>query len=207
MGSRARQRRAVKSLVALYLVALVGGGLIATLARIGLRRSAVSKPSAAIRFLPLPALACVLQLLAIRWVAGGNRTALFLSSELLLLAFLLANWGCRPMQLVTLGFLLNLLPIMFNGGYMPITPESVVAINPGETAALPPGLPHAGSKDVILPRHATAWWFLGDVFTISRLGPFSAAFSMGDMLILLGFVWAVYECKPTSTAQTRLSRA
>src|SRR5438128_371929 len=98
--------------MALYIIALVTGGLMAALARRGWRRSSASEQSASIRFLPLPLLAFTLQLAAIRWPVGSSHVALFLSSELLLLAFLLANRHCRSMQLVTLGFLLNLLAIV-----------------------------------------------------------------------------------------------
>lgn len=106
---------------------------------------------------------------------------------LLLLAVVWRNRHLPGMGLIGLGLLLNGLVIMANGGYMPISPETLFRLGYGEKYLYtPPGTLLPGSKDIILPRELAHLWFLGDVFVIPPSVPFAAAFSIGDVFIAGG---------------------
>ena len=127
----------------------------------------------------------------------GIQQAVFLLSHLLLLVFVWRNRRLVGIQIVGLGILCNLVVILVNGGFMPITPETLVRINPGTTLGINPGTTlgiwelgfHYGfSKDVILLRGATNLWPLSDVLVLPPPFPWPTAFSLGDLLIAAGIV-------------------
>lgn len=145
-----------------------------------------------IRLIAMPLIGLGLQVAAIRWPSGMERTVLFASSQMVLLVFFAANLRYWPIRILFLGFILNFLPMVLNGGYMPITPEAMASIHPGTQAGQwATGLVRTGSKDIVLPASQAALWFLGDVFTIGRPFPLWAAFSIGDCVIVAGFGWTV----------------
>jgi uncharacterized protein DUF5317 len=147
-----------------------------------------------LKFALLPLLGFGLQVLALRWAGGPERLVLFSLSQILLLTFFSANFKYAPLRLLCLGFLLNLLPIMFNGGYMPIMPEALARMYPGvDIQQWASGLIRAGSKDIVLPPEAAPFWFLGDVFVIGKPFVLPTAFSLGDVVILFGFGWTVQQ--------------
>lgn len=115
---------------------------------------------------------------------------LFLGSQGLLLLFVGLNRRSAGIRLFGLGLLANLLVIGLNGGFMPITPETLTAINPGsQWEQWYPGLHYGGSKDIILPRGETVLWFLSDILVLPPPFPWPTAFSVGDLLIGAGIVW------------------
>lgn len=127
----------------------------------------------------------------------GIQQVLFLLSHVLLLAFVWRNRRLVGIQLVGLGILCNILVILANGGFMPITPETVARINPGIVLGIDPGTTlgiwqhgfHYGfSKDVILLQGATNLWALSDVLVFPPPFPWPTAFSLGDLLIGGGIV-------------------
>ena len=151
-------------------------------------------------WLVIPALA--LQLPLLRTPYGptqhmGIQQALFLLSHLLLLVFVWRNRRLVGIQIVGLGILFNLLVILANGGFMPITPETLVRINPDTTLGINPGTTfglwqtgyHYGfSKDIILLREATNLWAMSDVLVLPPPFPWPTAFSLGDLFIAGGIV-------------------
>ena len=119
----------------------------------------------------------------------GIQQALFLSSHVLLLAFVWRNRRLPGIQIVGLGVVCNLLVIAANGGFMPITPETLVQINPGSTLAQwPIGAHYGHSKDIILLREEARLWVLSDVLVIPPPFPRPTAFSLGDLLIAIGII-------------------
>ncbi len=147
----------------------------------------------AFRLLPLGILALALQFVALRWAGGVERIVIFTLSYVLLLLFFVANFRYRPLRLLFLGFLLNLLPILFNGGYMPITPEAMASLHPATTAdQWVSGLVRPGSKDIVLAATEARLGFLGDVFVVGPPFPLPTAFSLGDILIFFGFAGSIY---------------
>lgn len=115
---------------------------------------------------------------------------LFLLSHLFLLAFVWLNRRLSGVWLVGVGVLSNLLVILANGGFMPITPETLVRINPGvslEQCTI--GYHYGFSKDVILVQENTRLWFLSDALVLPAPFPWPTAFSLGDLILGAGIVW------------------
>jgi hypothetical protein len=130
--------------------------------------------------------------------------ALFLLSHLLLLTFVWQNRQLTAMWVVGLGLFCNLLVILANGGFMPISPETLTRINPGTTLDQWPAHFHYGySKDVILSRQDTNLWALSDILMLSPPFPWPTAFSLGDLMIGVGIVLLLRgpraSLKPTGT--------
>jgi hypothetical protein len=72
---------------------------------------------------------------------------------------------------------------------MPITPETLIQINPGTIAEQwRTGIHYGYSKDIILPRGETRLWALSDILVLPYLIPRPTAFSLGDLLIAIGII-------------------
>jgi hypothetical protein len=142
----------------------------------------------------LAPLALALQLPLLRAPAGPThhfaiQQALFLASHLLLLILVWQNRWLAGMLIVGHGVLCNLVVIAANGGFMPITPETLLLINPGTTMdQWPIGMHYGYSKDVILPWETTRLWALSDVFVVPPPFPWPTAFSPGDIFIAIGMI-------------------
>ncbi len=112
---------------------------------------------------------------------------LLLGSYALLFATVLANWRLPGMLLLGLGAALNFLVILANGGWMPVTAEHLAAAGfISSPTALTSGDRVLYSKDVVLDSPETNLPWLSDVFMIPKAGLFSAVFSVGDALMMLG---------------------
>jgi hypothetical protein len=105
------------------------------------------------------------------------------------LAFVWYNRQLTGVLIVGVGLLCNLLVIALNGGFMPVTPETLARINPGTlVGAWPEGIHYGYSKDVIRTREATRLWALSDVLVLAPPFPRPTAFSIGDLVIATGIV-------------------
>lgn len=142
----------------------------------------------------LALLALALQWPLLRAAAGPTgglsvQMALFLLSHVLLLAFIWRNRRLIGVLIAGLGVFCNLLVIILNGGLMPVTPETLTAINVGSKPEQWPVGEHYGySKDIILVRSETKLWALSDILVIPPPFPKPFAFSLGDLLIAVGIV-------------------
>jgi hypothetical protein len=168
-------------------------GLVASLARH--RGHAVEQiASIPLRSAWLALLALVLQYPLIRTPFGsvqqvGTQQALFLLSHLLLLAFVWQNRRLAGIQIFGVGVICNFVVILANGGFMPISPETLVSINPGSTVdQWWSGYHYGFSKDIILHREATKLWILSDILVVPPPFPLRVAFSLGDLLVASGIV-------------------
>lgn len=119
----------------------------------------------------------------------------FGASYLLLVWVLWANRRLPGISWLAAGVFLNGLAIVANGGWMPIAPQAVAALGDG---AWPVGTHHGTFKDVVLLRSATRLWFLSDVFVIPRPFPWPTAFSIGDILIVVGVARFAWQVVPAS---------
>jgi hypothetical protein len=111
------------------------------------------------------------------------RRILFIASYLLLIVFVFANVRRPSIALFGVGVLLNFLPIITNGGLMPITPETLLKTGDvPEDARI--GEWVRDTKDVLLEREDLHLYFFSDRLT-SDLSPFRA-FSIGDVVLVFG---------------------
>jgi hypothetical protein len=108
----------------------------------------------------------------------------------LLLIFAWCNRHNAGLPLLGLGLGLNLLVIMANGGFMPITPEMVKQILP--FTHINYDLYDRVSKDIVLPISETYFWHLSDRFYIQLLG-YRVAYSLGDVFIAIGAFWLLWK--------------
>jgi Family of unknown function (DUF5317) len=108
--------------------------------------------------------------------------------------FLAANWRLPGVPLITLGAACNLVAIAANGGVMPASPTALAG------AGLPVRAPGFHNSAALAdPRLA----FLGDIFHIPAAWPLSNVFSIGDVLIALGILWAVHGICRSRLAPSR----
>lgn len=113
-----------------------------------------------------------------------------LLSQTLLLIFAVMNLRTPGFWLLALGLGLNLLVIALNGGLMPISPEVVARLAPdAPEGAWMTGDRLGDSKNVVLAVNATRAWWLSDRFLAPGFFPQRVAYSIGDVLLLLGAAW------------------
>jgi hypothetical protein len=163
-------------------IALVRGGRLNNLAGLSVRYSA------------LPLLALGLQIFVVYGPARGDARpfawpALFSVASYGLLALAVAvNWRLPGMAWLGLGAALNLIVILANGGWMPVTPELLAQAGyisaPAEMAL---GQRFVASKDVVLAAQDIHLRWLSDVFVLPIIRPpVSQVFSLGDAAIMVG---------------------
>jgi len=121
---------------------------------------------------------------------ASPRALLLMGSYVLLLFVVGSNYRLPGMALVGVGLAMDLLVMVANGGYMPITPEAV------ERAGLEHLIQSSASgarlmatKDVLLARDQMHLWILSDVFAIPASWPMSSVFSIGDVALASGVFW------------------
>lgn len=177
----------------MILAAAVVLGLVASLARH--KRRAFSRiASIPLRSAWLALLALAFQLPLLRAPAGptqglGAQQALLLVSYLLLLLFVWRNRRLGAVLIVGAGVACNLLVVLANQGFMPITPQTLVRINPASSVEQWSEGTHYGySKDIILVQENTRVWALSDILAIPPPFPWPTAFSAGDLILAAGIV-------------------
>jgi hypothetical protein len=119
---------------------------------------------------------------------------ILISSQVLLLGFAAVNILHRGFWILGLGLLSNFFAIVFNGGWMPISPGTVHRILP----TLPEDFPLVGrrlgiSKDWIYATDDIHLPWLSDRFTLPEWSPYQVAFSFGDVLIALGAFYLLWS--------------
>lgn len=126
---------------------------------------------------------------------------LLISSLIILLVFSILNIRKMSFWPISLGFLLNFLVIAVNGGFMPISLDTVARLTSGSENTWIIGQRFGYSKDVILSPELTKLAFLSDRFTFTNFLGLNVAFSVGDILIAVGVVWLLWMLggKPRAT--------
>jgi hypothetical protein len=113
---------------------------------------------------------------------GSEGPIIYVASTLAVLLALLRNLRLPGLAVIAVGAVLNLAPILANGGYMPSSPEVWRELT-GAAA-----VPVAFYSNVSLIGPDTLFPFLGDIFAFPRPLPMATAFSLGDAIIALGAV-------------------
>lgn len=111
---------------------------------------------------------------------GSAGPVIYVASTVVVLVVLLRNVALPGLAIIAVGAVLNLLPILSNGGYMPSSPEAWLALT---GVAEVPG---SGFTNVVLSGPDTHFAYLGDVFVWPRPLPLATVFSVGDAVIALG---------------------
>ena len=119
---------------------------------------------------------------------------LLIVSLLFLLAFSILNIHNTGFWPMIFGLLLNFLVISLNGGWMPISPETVQKLIPDA----PPGAWSVGSrlgygKDMVLAVEDTKLWALSDHLTLPEWVHYGVAFSWGDVFMSAGAIWLLWS--------------
>jgi hypothetical protein len=128
--------------------------------------------------------------------------ALLVISQLALLGLLFLNRHLPGAKLFTLGLVLNMLVMVTNGGWMPITPEMYHFVRPDRPVELYTRPPR--SKNIILPGAESHLWFLSDLLPVS-LPWYRTAMSPGDVVLILGAARFIFSGikKEEETAQLK----
>lgn len=121
-------------------------------------------------------------------------SALLGFSLVFLLAFSILNIRNISFWPMILGLILNILVISMNGGWMPISPETVQKLIPNAPAgAWSIGSRLGFGKDLVLPVEATKLWALSDRLTLPEWVHYGLAFSIGDVLMSAGAIWLFWS--------------
>jgi len=132
---------------------------------------------------------------------GPEGPVIYVASTLVVLAALLRNLALPGLAIIAIGAILNLIPVIANGGVMPSAPEAWLAL--GGEAVLP--VSHFSNSVLIGPH--TLFPFLGDVFVWPRPLPLANVFSLGDAVIAVGavvfLVTAMRRAGPSPSALAR----
>ncbi len=182
----------------MILVAAVVIGLIA-----GVIRAAITKRSYQPQSLKLIWLVFVA--LFAQWIVFGfpftaplipdvYASLTLVLSQLLLLIFAWENRKVPGFWLLGVGLLLNLAVILLNGGWMPISPDTVRWLVPDAAPdAWQIGERLADGKDKVLLVDNTRLWFLSDRLRTPQWLFYRVAFSLGDVVIALGAIWLLWS--------------
>lgn len=115
-------------------------------------------------------------------------------SQFILLIFAWFNRKIPGFWLLTIGLVLNLLVISLNGGFMPISPETVQWLRGDPaTAGWEVGERLGTGKNIVLPLEQTKLEFLSDHFRTPDNPYYRVAFSAGDVLIAIGAFWLLWS--------------
>lgn len=115
-------------------------------------------------------------------------------SQGLLLVFAWANRRQAALNLMGLGLLLNFLVICLNGGWMPISPDTVRTIYPNvPSESWQVGQRLGTGKDIVIHPEDMRLAFLGDRFVLPALSGSLVAFSLGDVLLACGAGWLLWS--------------
>jgi hypothetical protein len=164
------------------LIGFLSGGTLSNLGNLKLRWLPLVFPSLAIQWLIFPLFS------GSALISVGNE-ALHLLSYALLAVWIVINVRVLPIALVGAGAACNFAALVANGGLMPASSE---AIQRAGLVNLADVLVQEGSyANLVLMSPDTHLNALGDILFVPEWIPFSTAFSIGDVLIMLALGWLI----------------
>jgi len=115
-------------------------------------------------------------------------------SQLMLLVFAWLNRKQRGFWALGLGVAFNALVISANGGWMPISPETLLRLNPDASQhTWIIGQRLGVSKDVVLPYERMVFPMLSDRIILPPFLSDHLAYSLGDLFIAWGAFWLLWS--------------
>jgi prepilin signal peptidase PulO-like enzyme (type II secretory pathway) len=126
-------------------------------------------------------------------VIVADPSMVYQSVLLVLLVALSLNWHIYGFPLILIGFLLNLVAILANGGLMPVSYSGV--INAQLMDHLPVLLQGDGKHAVM--NEQTKLWFLGDLVPLPRPYGMKQVASIGDIVLSVGVAQFLYQALTT----------
>lgn len=148
-------------------------------------------PKIRLRLGPVALLAVGLQALAILLPTsiGVLRPILHVSSYLVLLAFVAANWRRLGILVIGIGLVLNFLPIVANGGLMPVTAQALQRVDQEyRIEGLDEGDAIPWSKNVYKAKENTRLYLLTDRIVREWGPPALRIISVGDIFVAAGLL-------------------
>jgi hypothetical protein len=135
-------------------------------------------------------------------IPDGLAASGLIVSLILLLVFCWFNRWLSGVWLLALGLFFNLLVIVANGGFMPISPQTASHLVPSGTLAALGNGSRFGYKDILLLPGQTHLIWLSDQFLPPQGFPYQVAFSLGDLFVAAGAFWLmVNQGKPLGSAR------
>lgn len=121
--------------------------------------------------------------------SGALRPVLYVSSYLVLLTFVAANWRRLGIIVIGIGLVLNLLPIVANGGLMPVTAQTLQRIDQEyRIEGLQEGDAIPWSKNVYKAKEDTRLYALTDRIVREWGPPVLRVISIGDIFVAAGLL-------------------
>lgn len=142
----------------------------------------------------------MLQAVSVIYASGQAlfQMMILILSQLALAFLVFLNRHLPGAKLFLLGLVLNLVVMVTNGGWMPVTQSTFQYVHPGKTTEI--GARPPLSKNIVLAREETHLWILSDIIPV--ISPWrSWAVSIGDVLLIIGVTLFIF--KTTSTEKRR----
>jgi hypothetical protein len=176
----------------IFLYALGAGILLGYLSR-GRLRGLPSLPFRALWLIPLALLIQLLifPLFSERALVTFGTPVLHVLSYAILFLWLLLNLSVRPVWAIGVGALQNAVAVLANAGYMPSSTTALERAGLGSVAAAL--LAEGTYGNVVLMGGGSRLNVLGDWLFLPSWIPGATAFSIGDLLIMVGLVWLVVK--------------
>lgn len=166
------------------IIGFAAGGRLSGLGKLPLRWLGLLLPALLIQLLIFPSFTA-------RAILPFATAPLHILSYSLLAVWILVNIRLLPILALGVGAACNLLVLLANGGFMP---ASIHALQQSGQLFLAERLMNEGThSNLILMSASTRVNFLGDILFIPKWIPFSSAFSIGDLLILLALIWLIVK--------------
>lgn len=191
----------------MVLLIAVASGLLAGWLRATIRGRRLAAPNLFLMWLLVAAFmlqAIAFQLPTCKLVPDQIASIILCVSQGMMLIFALANRRLPGFWMLIMGLVMNLGVIILNGGFMPISPETVHKLIPNA----PPGSWEIGQrlgtgKDIVLPVGTTILQILSDRFLLPGWMLYQVAFSLGDVVISTGAFWTLWSAAGPETPKNK----
>ena len=134
----------------------------------------------------------ILQAVLVIYVSGQAlfQMIILILSQLALALLFFLNRRLPGARLFLLGLVLNLVVMVINGGWMPVTQSTYEYVHPGKTTEI--GARPPLSKNIVLAREETNLWILSDIIPV--ILPWRRwAVSIGDILLIIGVTLFIFK--------------